>query len=67
MLFQGCPDPGFGFGVRVPGSIVGWDEASVSGLLRRLDFRVWYLAIDGGHAAGHDGKVGKRTKGDNNE
>ena len=63
-LFRGRPDPEFGFGFGVPGSIVGWDEASVSGLLRRLDFHVRYLRIVRGHAAGRDGEAGKWTKED---
>ena len=39
------PDMEFGFGFGVPESGVGLDGASVSGLLRRLDFCVRYLAI----------------------
>ena len=51
------PDPGFGFGFGVPESGVGWDEASVSGSLHRLDFRVQYLAMDRGHVTGCNNEV----------
>ena len=46
------PDPGFGFGA--PESGVGWDGASASGSLRRLDFRIRYLAMGRGRIAGRD-------------
>ena len=36
---------------------VGWDEASASGSLRRLDFHVRYLARGGGRIVGHDNKA----------
>ena len=49
-----CPDPGFGFRVGVPESGVGLDGASVSRLLCRLNFRVWYLAIGRGRVAGRN-------------
>ena len=53
---------GFGFGVAETG--VGMDRASASGSLRRLNFRIWYLAMGGGHAIGHDGKASDWTKWD---
>ena len=52
-----CPDLGFGFGVGVPESGVGWDGASASGSLRRLDFRVWYLAIGRGRVVEREGEA----------
>ena len=58
------PDPGFRFGVGVPESGVGWDGASASGSLRRLDFRVWYLARDRGHVAGCNNEVVDSNGGD---
>ena len=58
------PDPGFGFGVRVPESGVGWDGASVSGSLCRLDFRIQYLARGGGCVAGHDDEAVDSNGGD---
>ena len=36
---------------------MGWDGASVSGSLRRLVFRIRYLAIGGGHVVGHDSEA----------
>ena len=59
-----CPDPGFRFGVRVLESGVGWDGASVSGSLRRLDFRVRYLAMGRGRVAGRDDEVVDLNGGD---
>ena len=56
-------DPGFGFGVGVPESRVGLDGASASGSLRRLNFRVWYLAIGGGR----DSKAVDSDEGDRHE
>ena len=47
------PDLGFGFGVGVLESGVGWDRASASGSLRQLDFHVRYLAIGRGHIITH--------------
>ena len=61
------PDPGFGFGVGVPESGVGWDGASASGSLRRLNFRIWYLAIGRGRVAGCDGKAVDSDGGDAHE
>ena len=58
------PDLGFGFRVGVPESGVGWDGASVSGSLRRLDFRVRYLARGGGRVAGGDNKAVDSNGGD---
>ena len=60
-------DPGFGFGVRVPESRVGWDRASVSGSLRRLDFRVQYLARGRGHVTGHNDEAVDSKRGDVHE
>ena len=60
-------DPGFGFGVGVPESGVGWDGASASGSLRRLDFCVRYLVIGRGHVVGHDGEVVDSNGGDAHE
>ena len=62
-----CPDLGFGFRVGVLESEVGWDGASASGLLRRLDFRVQYLAMGRGRVAGHDDKVVDLNGGDAHE
>ena len=62
-----CPDPGFRFGVGVPESGVGWDRASASGSLRRLDFRVRYLAIGRGRVAGRDGEAVDSDGGDAHE
>ena len=61
------PDPGFGFGVGVPESGVGWDGASASGSLRRLDFHVQYLARGRGRIAGHDDEVVDLNGGDVHE
>ena len=58
-----CLDPGFGFGVGVPESGVGWDGTSASGLLHRLDFRVWYLAIGRGRVTGCDSEAVDSTEG----
>ena len=58
------PDPGFRFGVGVLESGVGWDGASVSGLLHRLDFRVRYLAMGRGCVAGHDDETVDLNGGD---
>ena len=60
-------DPGFGFGVRVLESGVGWDMASASGSLCQLDFHVRYLAIGRGHVVGHDGEVVDLNGGDAHE
>ena len=49
MLSWGSLDLGFGFGFGVPEAGVGLDGASASRSLRRLDFRVRYLAMGGGH------------------
>ena len=43
------------------------DGASASGSLHRLCFHVQYLAMGGGHIAGHDGKASDWTKGDDDE
>ena len=61
------PDPGFGFGVGVPESGVGWDGASASGSLRRLDFHVQYLAIGRGRVVGRDGEAVDSNGGDAHE
>ena len=61
------PDPGFGFGVGVPESGVGWDVASVSRSLRRLDFRVWYLAMGRGCVVGCDDEAVDSNGGDAHE
>ena len=61
------PDPGFGFGVRVLESGLGWDRASASGLLRQLDFRIWYLAMGRGHVAGHNDEAVDSNGGDAHE
>ena len=58
------PDPGFRFGVGVPESGVGWDGASASGSLRRLDFRVRYLVRGRGHVAGRDNEAVDSNGGD---
>ena len=57
MLSWDSPDPEFGFGFGVSETGVGMDGASASGLLHQLCFCVWYLAMGGGHVAGHDGKA----------
>ena len=62
-----CLDLGFGFGVRVPESGVGWDGASVSGLLRRLNFCVQYLARGRGRVAGCDNEAVDSNGGDVHE
>ena len=67
MLSQGGLDLEFGFGFGVLEARVGMDGASASGLLCQLDFCVWYLAMGGGHAMGHDGKASDWTKGDDDE
>ena len=67
MLFQGSPDLKFRFGFRVPESRVGLDRASASGSPRRLNFRVRYLAVGGGHVAGRDGEASDRMKGVDDE
>ena len=59
-----CPGLGFGFRVGVPGSRMGWDGASASGLLRRLVFRIRYLAIGGGHIVGRNGEAVDSEDGD---
>ena len=61
------PDPGFRFGVGVPESGVGWDQASVSGSLRRLDFHVRYLARGRGHVVGRDDEAVDSNGGDVHE
>ena len=61
------PDPGFGFRVGVLESGVGWDRASASGSLRRLDFRVRYLAMGRGRVVGHDDKAVDSNGGDAHE
>ena len=61
------PDPRFGFGVGVLESGVGWDGASASRSLRRLDFRVRYLAIGRGRVAGCDGEAVDSNGGDAHE
>ena len=61
------PDPGFGFGVGVPESGVGWDGVSASGSLCRLDFRVRYLVRGRGRVAGHDDEVVDSNGGDAHE
>ena len=61
------PDLGFGFGVRVPESGVGWDGASASRSLHRLDFRVRYLAIGRGRVMGRDNEVVDSSGGDAHE
>ena len=60
-------DPGFGFGGGVPESGVGWDGASASGSLRRLDFHVWYLVMGRGHVAGCDNEAVDSNGGDVHE
>ena len=57
-------DPGCRFRVGVPESGVGLDGASVSRSLRRLDFRIRYLAIGRGHIMGCDGEVVDSDEGD---
>ena len=61
------PGPGFGFGVRVPESGMGWDGASASGLLCQLVFRVQYLVIGGGHVVGCNGEAVDSEEGDRHE
>ena len=58
------PDPGFGFGVGVLESGVGWDGASASGSLCRLDFCIRYLAIGRGRVMGCDGEAVDSNGGD---
>ena len=58
------PDPGFGFGDRVLESRVGWDRASASGSLHRLDFCIRYLAMGRGRVAGCDDKAVDSNGGD---
>ena len=48
VLSWGSLDPEFRFGFRVLEARVGMDVASVSRLLGRLYFHVWYLAMGGG-------------------
>ena len=60
-------DPGIGCGVGVPESRVGWDGASVSGSLRRLEFRVQHLAMGRGRVAGCDDKTVDSNRGDAHE
>ena len=67
VLSWGSPDPEFGFRFRVPEAGVGLDEASASESLCRLDFRVWYLAMGGGHTMGHDSEASDQTKGDDDD
>ena len=43
------------------------DGASASGLLRQLNFRIRYLAMGGGHAAGCDSKASDWMMGDDDE
>ena len=57
----------FGFRVGVPESGVGWDGASASRLLRRLDFRVRYLVMGRGRVAGRDDKAVDSNGGDAHE
>ena len=52
-----CSGSEFGFRFGVPEAGVGMDGASASGSLRRLCFRVWYLATGGGHVVGCDSKA----------
>ena len=61
------PDPGFGFGVGVPESRVGWDGASANGSLRRLNFRVQYLVMGRGCIVGCDNKAVDSNRGDVHE
>ena len=61
------PDPGFRFGVGVLESGVGWDRASASRSLRRLDFRIWHLAMGRGRVAGYNDKVVDSNGGDAHE
>ena len=56
-LSRGGPDPDFRFRFKVPESGVGMDGASASRSLRRLCYRIWYLAMGGGHVAEHNGKA----------
>ena len=60
-------DLGFGFGVRVPESGVRLDRASACRSLRRLDFRVRYLAIGRGRVVGCDSKAVDSDGGDAHE
>ena len=61
------PDLGFRFGVRVPESGVGWDGASVSRSLCRLDFRIRYLAMGRGRIVGRDDEAVGSNGGDAHE
>ena len=61
------PDLGFGFRVGVLESGVGWDGASASGSLCRLDFHVWYLAMGRGCVTGRDDEVVDSNGGDAHE
>ena len=60
-------DPGFGFGVRVPESGVGWDGASAGGSLRQLNFCVRYLAMGRGRVVGRDNEMVDSNGGDAHE
>ena len=62
-----CPDLGFRFGVRVPESGVGWDRASASRLLCRLNFHIRYLARGRGCVAGRDDEAVDSNGGDVHE
>ena len=61
------PDLGFGFGVGVPESGVGWDGASASGSLCQLDFCVRYLVMGRGRVAGRDDEAVDSNGGDAHE
>ena len=61
------PDPGFGFRVGVLESGVGWDRASASRSLRRLDFCVRYLVRGRGRVVGCDDKAVDSNGGDVHE
>ena len=67
MLSQGSPDPEFGFGFGVSETGVGMDWASASRSLRQLCFRIRYLAMGGGHVAGHNSEASDWMKGDNDK
>ena len=43
---------------------MGWDRASVSESLCQLIFRVWYLAIGGGHVMRRNGEAVDSEDGD---
>ena len=60
-------DLGFGFEVRVPESGVGWDGASASGSLHRLDFHIWYLAMGRARVVGRDDEAVDSNGGDAHE